>query len=94
MKNLPTAAAFLAIFGLLMIAGIVFGLFFKAVPMENAAAMNIVLGAAIGWVGSTFAFYYGSNKSSQTKDESIAALSSVAAGTGDGTKPKPEELKL
>lgn len=80
MRDLTTAT-FLAIAGLAMIAGVLMLLFFKDVPQANASALNIVLGALIGWMGSTYQFYYGSTKTSQTKDDTIAALTS---GTGTG----------
>ena len=84
MKDLTTAT-FLAICGLIMIAGVLLLLFFKDVPQANASALNIVLGALIGWMGSTYQFYYGSTKTSQVKDDAIANLSASVSGTGTGT---------
>jgi hypothetical protein len=98
MKDLSTPT-FLAIAGLVMIAGVLLLLFFTAVPTANASALNIVLGALIGWMGSTYQFYYGSTKTSQTKDDTIASLTTAATGTGTGTtttvttETKPTEGK-
>lgn len=79
----PTTSTFLAIGGLIMIAIVLLLLFFAPVPEGNAAPMNIVLGAVLGWVGSAYAFFYGSTKTSQTKDDTIASLATT--GTGGGT---------
>lgn len=70
-----------------MVAIVLLLLFFAPVPEGNAAPMNIVLGAVLGWVGSAYAFFYGSTKTSQTKDETISTLTNAAAsGSGGETK--------
>ncbi len=83
--NFPTTSTFLAIGGLIMVAVVLMLLFFQPVPQTNSAPMNIVLGAVLGWVGSAYAFFYGSTKTSQVKDETIATLSNAGTGGGTGT---------
>lgn len=79
----PPTATFLALAGIVIVAGVLLLLFFVNVPTANASALNIVLGALIGWMTSTYQFYYGSTKTSQTKDDTIASL--AVTGTGSGT---------
>ncbi len=73
-------ATFLAAGGLILVAAVVGLLFFHPVPEGNVSALNIVVGALISWVGMAFAFYYGSTKSSQTKDDTIATLTKNQPG--------------
>lgn len=79
--SFPSTSTFLAIGGLIMVAVVLLLLFFAPVPEGNAAPMNIVLGAVLGWVGSAYAFFYGSTKTAQLKDDTINTL---ASGTGTG----------
>lgn len=84
MKDLTTST-FLAVGGLLMVAAALGLLFFREVPQANAAPMNIMLGAVLGWMGSTYAFYYGSTKTSQLKDDTINTLTNTGTGAGKTT---------
>ncbi len=74
MPAIPNTATFLAIGGLLLVAAVTGLLFFHSVPESNVSALNIIVGALISWVGMAFAFYYGSTKSSQLKDDTINTL--------------------
>lgn len=76
----PTTAAFLAVSAILTLAIIGVLLFFVPVPDKNAQ----ILGAVIGYISAmaqvAYAFFFGSTKTSQVKDQTIAAM----AGTGTG----------
>jgi hypothetical protein len=80
-----TIATFLAVFGLALIFITTLLLIFHVVPQENTSTLNLILGNALGWVTSTFAFFFGSSTGAKTKDDTIASLSATAAaGTGAG----------
>lgn len=74
MPTIPSTATILAVGGLILVAAVIGLLFFHPIPDSNVSALNIVVGALISWVGMAFAFYYGSTKSSQTKDDTIKSL--------------------
>lgn len=79
-------ATFLAVAGLALIVITTLLLIFHAVPQENNSTLNLILGNALGWVTSTFAFFFGSSTGNKTKDDTIASLTATAAtgGTGPG----------
>lgn len=81
-----------AILALILVGGlfaILFLLLFHEIPDKNRDAFNIVFGAISGSVGTCVAFYFGSSKSTATKDATIAGLAKTAVqatgGTGDGS---------
>ena len=60
-------------------------LFLIPVPDANRDAVNLVLGALIGWVGAIVTFHYGSSHGSQAKDETIRTLTEIPpSNTGGG----------
>lgn len=83
--NTPATATILALLALGMIAIALVMLFFVPIPEANASTVQLLLGAALTWVGAVFNWFYGSSKSSQAKDETISSMAKVATGTGSGT---------
>lgn len=85
LEFVPAILAFILVTGLF---GILFVLMFHELPDKNRDTFNIVFGAVSGSVGTAVAFYFGSSKSTQTKDATIAAVTKTltenAAGSGDG----------
>lgn len=77
-------ATFLAVAGLALIIITTLFLFFYSVSPANASTLNLILGNALGWVTSTFAFYFGSSTGNKTKDETIASLTATAASGSAG----------
>ncbi len=77
-------ATFLAVAGLALIVITTLLLIFHEVPKENNSTLNLILGNALGWVTSTFAFFFGSSTGNKTKDDTIASLSATAATGGTG----------
>lgn len=60
-----------------MIAGLFMSfvlLSFHEVPKDNLSAVNLIVGAIIGSATTVVSFYFGSSKSSQSKDETIQAI--------------------
>lgn len=63
---------------------------FATVPKDNAAFANTVLGFIMGTVLATpIGFYYGSSKSSQAKDQALAAQLPPAPGAPPESAPVP-----
>lgn len=89
-----TIATFLAIAGLGLIIIITVLLFFlTSVPDKNLQTINIILGTGLGWVTSTFAFFFGNTTGNKTKDETIASLSATAAtATTAPAVPQPQPI--
>jgi len=58
----------------------------------NQTAMtviNMLLGALVAKFTTIVDYHFGSNKQSQTKDETISTMSKTAAGTGSGAPTPP-----
>ena len=79
-----TIATFLAVAGLGLIIITTLLLFFYPITDQNLQTLDLILGNALGWVTSTFAFFFGNTTGNKTKDETIASL---ASGTGTGGPP-------
>lgn len=97
--KMPETPAVLAVLALAVYAATVFILLFHPIPADNKE----VVAGAVGFIGGTlvggaFAFYFGSSKGSQGKDETIAAMIAgqtaapapaappPAAGEGEGVQ--------
>jgi cadmium resistance protein CadD (predicted permease) len=74
----PSTAAVVAWSMLLLFVLTVLLLFFVKVPAGNDGALNIVLGAIIGYTGTIVAYFFGDSKKSQQKDDTITTLASKA----------------
>lgn len=47
---------------------------FHSIPQANLSTVNIIIGAVGGSVTTIVAFYFGSSKSSQAKDETLQEI--------------------
>ncbi len=68
---IPAALATLVCVGFF---GLIFTLIFHQVPQQNHDIVIALIGAISGSVTTIVAFYFGSSKSSQTKDETIQEI--------------------
>ena len=82
--NVPQTATVLAIIALVIVGATLLLLFFVPVPEPNANTLQLLLGAVLAWGTGVFGYYYGSSKSSQSKDDTISSMAKVATGTGSG----------
>lgn len=83
-----SAAAILAAVLISLVCAVVLLLFFVPAPDQNRDAINLVLGALLGWIAAIVTFYFGSSKSSQSKDDTIAtATQALADNSAKGNAP-------
>lgn len=85
LEYVPAVLAFILVCGVLGIMGM---LMHHEIPPANKDAFNIVFGALGGSFGTVVAFYFGSSKSTQTKDATIAAIAATTTGNGIGGEGK------
>lgn len=71
LEYVPAALATLMCIGFF---AVLFVMMFKAIPPANLSTVNIVIGAVGGSVTTIVAFYFGSSKSSQSKDETLQSI--------------------
>lgn len=76
--NFPTTATMIGLGVFTLCFMIVVMLFTKEVPKGNEAALNIVIGAALGAFGTVVAFYFGDSKKSAQQQDTINTLAAAA----------------
>lgn len=57
--------------------GVVCLLVYVPIPKENHDAIMLIVGAVLGWGGTTVNFFYGSSKGSAEKSELLAKANPV-----------------
>lgn len=76
--NRSTQRFILAVFVILVGAGVVAALIFVNIPNNNEAILNIALGFILAWGAAAVGFYFGSSDGSERKSE---LLSQQPSGT-------------
>ena len=70
--------AFLGLFVVLGVFGLVLLLYFVKVPQENATTINQVLGIVVGFAAAVVGYEFGSSRGSEDKTKIIANSTPVA----------------
>ena len=76
---IPAVLALVMCFGLFSLLSV---MAFHAVPEANRSLLDIMIGAVGTSVTAIVSFYFGSSKSSQSKDETIQKIASIPPKTG------------
>jgi len=69
---MKTKDIFFYALGALIVIGFFVTLAFLIIKGTNPDAVNLVIGALLGAFGTVVGYFYGSSKSSQSKDETIS----------------------
>lgn len=71
LEYVPALLSAIVVLGVLSILGT---LLFHPVPTENKDLINIAFGGLLGSLTTVVAFYFGSSKSSQAKDDALQEI--------------------